>query len=260
MSVGPADAPFVIAHVSDLHFGAHAPAAADALVDDVAAVAPGLVVVTGDCTMRARDRQFAQARALLDRLPAPRLVVTGNHDVPLLRPGRLLAPYAGYRAWIDADLDPRLDLPHVRALGLQSMPRWRWKGGRVTRRQSALVAAYLGAAPAGAIRLLALHHPPSAGGPARIVGRAQLLRALAAAHVDLVLAGHTHVPASHRLLDPATGHGPVEVVAGTATSRRLRGAPRSWNVIRVDAGHVHVEQRYEAGGAWRSGRTVTHER
>ncbi|WP_238010539.1 metallophosphoesterase family protein [Dactylosporangium sp. AC04546] len=260
MNTGSAAVPFVIAHVSDLHFGEHDPAAVDGLVDDVAAVAPGLVVVTGDCTMRARDGQFAQARALLDRLPAPRLVVTGNHDIPLFRPGRrLLAPYAGYRAWIDPDLDPRLDLPPVRALGLQSMPRWRWKAGRVTRRQSALVAGYLGAAPADAIRLLALHHPPSAGGPARIAGRTPLLRALAAAHVDLVLAGHTHVPASHRL-GPATGHGPLEVVAGTATSRRLRGVPRSWNVIRVDTGHVHVEQRYEVGGVWRSGRTVSHER
>jgi 3',5'-cyclic AMP phosphodiesterase CpdA len=260
VSGGPAGgAPLVVAHLSDLHFGRHAPAVADALADDVAAVAPDLVVVTGDSTMRARDAEFAQARRFLDRLPAPLLVVTGNHDIPLFGAARLVAPYQRYRTWLAAELDPRLDLPRVRALGLQSMPRWRWKGGRVSPRQAALVGTFLGAAPAGAVRLLALHHPPFAGGPARIAGRAALLRAAAAARVDLVLAGHLHVPASRRL-DLVPGHGLVEVVAGTATSVRLRGAPRSWCVIRVDAGQTRVERREEAAGAWRTGGTVSYRR
>lgn len=244
----------VIAHLSDLHFGQHAPSAVASLPDDVAAVAPDLVVVTGDSTMRARNAEFAQARAFLDRLAAPRLVVTGNHDVPLFGLGRVVAPYERYRAWLDPDLDPRLDLTRVRALGLQSMPRWRWKGGRVSRRQAALVGTFLGAAPAGAVRLLALHHPPFARGPARIAGRAALVRAAGTAQVDLVLAGHTHVPSSRRL-DLASGRSLVEVVAGTATSVRLRGVPRSWSVIRVDDDQIHVEQRVEVAGAWCTGRT-----
>lgn len=252
-------AALVIAHLSDLHFGQHVPAAVEAVLDDVAAVAPDLVVVTGDSTMRARDAEFAQARAFLDRLTAPRLVVTGNHDVPLFTLGRLVTPYDRYRAWIDTDLDPRVDLPRVRALGLQSMPRWRWKSGRVSRRQSALAGAFLGAAPADTVRLLALHHPPFAGGPARIAGRAALLRAAAVARVDLVLAGHTHVPTSRRL-HLTSGHTLVEVVAGTATSVRVRGAPRSWTVIRVDGEQVHVTQRVEVAGAWRTGGVLSYER
>lgn len=253
----------VIAHLSDLHFGRHDPAAAATLTEDVAAAGPDLVVVTGDSTMRARDTEFAQARAFLDGLAAPLLVVCGNHDVPLLDVERLVTPYDRYRAWLGADLDPGLDLPGVRALGLQSTPRWRWKNGRVSARQSALTGAFLGAAPAGAVRLLALHHPPFARGPARIAGRGALLRAAAAARVDLVLAGHTHVPASRRFqLAPGAGaaHGLVEVVAGTAASRRLRGAPRSWTVVRVGAGYVHVEVRVEAGGDWRGGPVVIHPR
>ncbi|MEU0555084.1 metallophosphoesterase [Dactylosporangium sp. NPDC006015] len=259
MNGGPRRPPLVVAHLSDLHFGRHAPAVVDPLVDDVAALAPDLVVVTGDCTMRARDAEFVQARTFLDRLPAPLLVVAGNHDVPLLRPSRLVAPYDRYRARLEPELDPRLDLPGIRALGLQSMPRWRWKSGRVSRRQSATVATFLGAAPAGAVRLLALHHPPFTRGPARIAGRAALLRATTAARVDLVLAGHTHLPASRRRDRPA-GRGPVEVVAGTATSLRLRGAPRSWTVIRIDDRRIHVEHRVEVAGSWRTGRTAAYER
>jgi len=126
--------PLVVAHLSDLHVGRHVPAVLDALAGDVAAVAPDLVVVTGDSTMRARDAEFAEARRFLDGLAATPLVVIGNHDVPLLGLGRLVAPYERFRTWITADLDPRLDLPRVRALGLQSMPRWRC--ARPTRRRA----------------------------------------------------------------------------------------------------------------------------
>jgi len=55
-------------------------------------------------------------------------------------------------------------------------------------------------------------------------------------------------------------HPLVEVVAGTATSRRTRGTPRSWTAIRVTAGAIVVEERWEAGGHWSAGRTVRHPR
>ncbi|HYN95315.1 MAG TPA: metallophosphoesterase [Pilimelia sp.] len=260
---GSAAGSFVLAHVSDLHVGAHLPEIAEALVADVEAVRPDLTVVTGDCTMRARPDQFRAARLLLDRLPAPRLVVLGNHDVPLFAAARLLSPYARYRVEIQPDLDPLVDLAGLRALGLQSMPRWRWKGGRVSRRQATFVAELPCAAPATSVRLVALHHPPFAIGPARIAGRAALLRALAAARVDLVLAGHTHVPRSRAVeLGRAGGgtHRLIEVVAGTATSTRTRGAARSWTVIRVDRTAVAVEVRAERAGRWSTGHTARYPR
>jgi 3',5'-cyclic AMP phosphodiesterase CpdA len=166
----------IIAHVSDLHLGAHDPDAVATLAADVAAVRPTLTVVTGDCTMRARVAQFRAARDLIDRLPAPRLVVIGNHDVPLISLARVVAPYARFRRWISADLDPVLRLDRMVVLGLQTTPRWRWKSGRVSRRQADAVRTVLGAAPAAAVRVLALHHPPRATGLARLVGRKRLAR------------------------------------------------------------------------------------
>jgi 3',5'-cyclic AMP phosphodiesterase CpdA len=242
----------IIAHVSDLHLGAHDPKAVATLAADVAAVGPTLTVVTGDCTMRARAAQFRAARDLIDRLPAPRLVVIGNHDMPLISPARVVAPYARFRRWISADLDPVLRLDGVVVLGLQTTPRWRWKSGRVSRRQADAVRTVLGAAPPGAVRVLALHHPPRATGLARLVGRKRLAWALAAARVDLVLAGHTHVPESSLVAPP----GLVEVVAGTATSRRTRGTGRSWSVIRVDAGAIAVEERRQSASGWCTDRIV----
>jgi 3',5'-cyclic AMP phosphodiesterase CpdA len=248
----------VIAHVSDLHVGAHLPAAVDSLVADVAAVRPRLTVVTGDSTMRARTAQFEQARDVLGRLPAPRLVVIGNHDVPLVSVARLVAPYARYRAWLEPDLDPRVEVAGLRALGLQSMPRWRWKSGRVSRRQADCVVTVLGGAPPHTARLLALHHPPFMRGPAAIVGRTTLESALVRARVDLVLSGHTHIPVAREveLADGGTVHRLVEVVAGTATSGRTRGTPRSWTVIRVEPGAIAVEERFEIDGSWCQGHAV----
>jgi len=250
--------PTVIAHVSDLHFGAHDPAAAASLADDVAAARPTLTVVTGDCTMRARRREFHQAAELLARLPAPRLVVLGNHDVPLRPVARLLRPYDRYRTHLCADLDPVALPPGVTALGLNSMPRWRWKSGGVTRRQVAAVVDSFGVATAGTVRLLALHHPPFVGGLARLVGRRRLAAALVQARVDLVLAGHTHVPQARdvELVAGDRAHRLVEVVAGTATSRRTRGVGRSWTLISVDERTVTVRVRHQDGCGWRTGATA----
>jgi 3',5'-cyclic AMP phosphodiesterase CpdA len=254
--------PVVIAHLSDLHVGAHLPSVLPSLVADVEAAGPGLTVVTGDLTMRARRAEFAAARTLLERLPGPLLVVLGNHDVPLLSPARICSPYARYRRQITTDLDPAAVLPGVQALGLASMPRWRWKGGRVSRRQVRLVRERWDEQDRLSVRLLALHHPVSAGGLSGIFGRERLLSAAADAQVDLVLAGHTHVPAARRLELP-TGGPPwsvLEVVAGTATSTRVRGGGRSWTLIQVDPDAIRVQEREQVGSGWRDGRVAVHPR
>jgi 3',5'-cyclic AMP phosphodiesterase CpdA len=225
----------VIAHVSDIHIGAHDRDAVRRLVTDLRAAGPALTVVTGDLTMRARPAEFRAAAALLELLPGPRLVVPGNHDVPLRDPvARLLRPYRGYRRAI-AGWEPVVDVPGVRVLGLASVARWRWKAGRITRVQCArIVEVFAGTAP-GTVRVLAMHHPVSEGG---LFGRRRLLRALREARVDVVLAGHTHLPGM-TVLAPGT----VELIAGTATSTRTRGAGRQWSLVRVGAGAVSVRRR-----------------
>jgi predicted MPP superfamily phosphohydrolase len=249
--------PVVIAHLSDLHFGSHDPASAESLLDDVASFHPTVTVVSGDLTQRARHHEFSAAVAFLDRLPAPRLVVLGNHDVPLDLLQRVTAPYRHYREHVRLDLDPVLDADGVRVLGLQSMPRWRWKSGRVSRRQTDSVVSTLDGPEAAdgrprAVRVVALHHPVSPTRAATLVGRARLLSALAEARVDLVLAGHTHRPSLTWLEIPeAEGSWCVlQGVAGSATSTRLRGMPRSWTTYRIDATTITVEERFESGAGW----------
>ncbi|WP_433291474.1 metallophosphoesterase family protein [Actinoplanes sp. CA-030573] len=241
-------ATLLVAHLSDLHLGAHDPFAVASIADEVAAFRPDLTVVTGDHTMRARSGQFQRAAELIEKLPPPRLVVPGNHDTPLVSPLRAVAPWSRYRRWI-GPLEPVVRLPGLTALGLNSMPRWRWKSGRISAAQSAAVRTVLG--PAEGIRLVALHHPPLAGGLARIAGRSRFLQALSAAAVDVVLFGHTHVPSAVR------HDGLLMVNAGTTTSHRVRDVPRSWTLLRLRPHATEVHERFEvAPGVWETGRVL----
>ena len=86
-----------IAHLSDLHFGRVDPAVCKALRIALADAAPDVVVVSGDLTQRARVSEFRTAKDFFADLPAPSIVVPGNHDVPLWNPYlRFIRPLARY--------------------------------------------------------------------------------------------------------------------------------------------------------------------
>ena len=109
-----------LAHLSDLHFGAHDPRLVSSVERKIDELGPDLVVISGDFTQRARTDQFRDACRFLDRLRDGGhevLGVPGNHDVPLydvLR--RFLSPLARYRRYIDETLCPFIELPGVAAL------------------------------------------------------------------------------------------------------------------------------------------------
>jgi 3',5'-cyclic AMP phosphodiesterase CpdA len=70
-----------IAHLSDLHFGRIAPSVLAPLRDCVRKLEPHLVAVSGDLTATAKAAQFRDARAFLDTLPGPQIVVPGTGDL-----------------------------------------------------------------------------------------------------------------------------------------------------------------------------------
>ena len=96
-------------HVSDLHFGPpYLPKVGDALKRIAPSLEPQVLVVSGDLTQRAKAEQFAEARQYVDSLlpDIPRLIVPGNHDVPLYRVAeRMKTPHALYRKYINVELN-----------------------------------------------------------------------------------------------------------------------------------------------------------
>lgn len=253
----------VIVHLSDIHFGAHRPDLAESLLADMATVAPDLVVISGDLTQRARRDQFVQARAFIDRLPAAVLTVVGNHDLPLVDlPHRFLSETRRYERYITSDLDPVTALPGLVAVGLDTMPAWRWKAGHVSPRQVALVRDALGNAPPGAWRLLVTHHPVLPAHLSGLVGRDQLVGACAEADVAVLLSGHTHSPSADvvDLVAPGVHRQALALVTGTAISSRTRGTANAYGVIRLNGtmatgGGITVQVREPASTGWTDRRT-----
>lgn len=226
----------VLVQISDPHFGTEQPHVARALADWVRAQAPDVLLLTGDITQRATAAQFAAARAFVDGLGVPqRLVVPGNHDIPLVALwARLFGPYRRYAAAFGTELAPVVERPDCLVLGVNTTRWWRHKNGEVSARQRAESARRLGRASAAQLRIVAVHQPVAVTRPE---DEANLLRDHAAlarhwsdAGADLVLGGHIHLPYALRL---PTAHAAWAVQAGTAVSSRVRaGAPNSVNLIR----------------------------
>lgn len=212
-----------ILHASDLHVGDCEPVLLEALLDAVCALAPDVLVVTGDLTEAGRRRQFRALGEWFARCPVPVVACPGNHDVPVFDlASRVLAPWRQYAA---LGLPDSWQAPGIAvqaftsALGLQGRPDW--SQGRYGARLAEAVAR-LGPPEAGSWQLLACHHPPFSLARARVradTGGTERMPGLLAGRVQtLLLCGHLHQARLVRLAGGAR-----LVVAPSAASRRQRG-------------------------------------
>ena len=237
-----------LVHLSDLHFGAHDERLVEGVELAVDELKPDLIVVSGDFTQRARTEQFREACEFLDGLRERGhevLGVPGNHDVPLydvLR--RFLSPLARYRRFIDDSLCPFIELPGVAVLGINTARSLTFKEGRVSEEQVEFIRETFARTPQDAVRILVTHHPLFALAVGeevqRAIGRQELaLDAIEDAGVDMLLAGHNHLPSINSAQDLVTRAGPALVIqAGTATSTRVREQPQSFN--RIETGSTEA--------------------
>jgi 3',5'-cyclic AMP phosphodiesterase CpdA len=239
-----------VVHLSDLHFGRVDPRIVPSLVHVISTIAPNLVAVSGDLTQRARRSQFVQARAFLQQLSFPQIVVPGNHDVPLFNvAARLVSPLAGYRRYIARDLEPVFQDEEIIVVALNSARRAILPGGagRLNEGQVERAAARLKSAVPGVVKVVVTHHPfelPKGHGEKHLIGRSQMAMAqLAAVGADLFLAGHLHVSHVGHTAEryQIAGHSALVVQAGTMSTRG-RGEPNSFNVVRLARPDITVER------------------
>lgn len=234
----------LLLQISDPHFGTEQAPVMAALLRLARAQQPDVIVWSGDITQRARRSQFEAARRFADQLPAPhRLVIPGNHDIPLLNlAARLLKPYANFKRAFGQTLEPSVSTPDWLVIGVNTTRPWRHKHGEVSARQIERVAAQLRQARPGQVRVVVVHQPVCV---TLEKDRNNLLRggqaALARwgeAGVDLILGGHIHLP---YVIEKVAKDGPEDhhvwvVQAGTALSTRVRGGKaNSVNLIRHPA-------------------------
>lgn len=251
-----------LAHISDLHFGRIDPAVVEGLLADLVAHAPDLVIISGDLVQRAKRSHFVAARAFLQRLPFPYLVVPGNHDIPVYNlVKRFTDPFRAYKHYISHDLSPFHVDPEIAVLGLNTARSviFDFSQGRINKTQIQRVREVFCDLPPTVFKILFTHHPflppPDALGT-RLVGRARLaLPALETCGVDLMLAGHLHRAYNGDIMSFHTqiARSILVAQASTATSTRLRNEANAYNLITVDNPRVTFEVRSWEGAAFTRG-------
>jgi 3',5'-cyclic AMP phosphodiesterase CpdA len=243
--------PVRLLHLSDLHSGTvEDPAVERAVTLLIERSEPQLIVASGDLTHRGRAEQHERAAAFLSRLGPPVLAVPGNHDIPWAFPARFTHPFREFeRHWETTEPVHRSDDLFV--VGINSVRPWRHQSGGVRAAQLRRAAELLREAPAGALRIVALHHH-LIGAPWRsrkrpVARRSHVLAGLVDAGAELILAGHIHqaaVAERHEFeVDPGGLRGTtVSVAPGLGQPRpNRRGEARGLHLYEAHDRELRVE-------------------
>ncbi|HWQ52286.1 MAG TPA: metallophosphoesterase [Bryobacteraceae bacterium] len=218
------------------------------LVEAVCDARPDVVVVSGDFVQNGTRPEFEQARAFVEQLPHPLILVPGNHDLPfrnLWRRFRVGLRY--YRNYIEPDLEPFLFNGDLALMGVNTARPWLLRGGRIDEGQIRRIEDRLISLDPGVLKILVTHHPFDLAGTyhrRELVGRARMAMGRLAQSVDVMLAGHMHVShAGHTAVRyKLKGRSAVFVQAGTATSTRGRGEPNAFNLVRIGRPSLVIER------------------
>jgi 3',5'-cyclic-AMP phosphodiesterase len=228
-----------IVQLSDIHVGSSLfrRELLVAAIDEINALAPDLVAVAGDLTTDGYRHEFEEVHAYLERLESRSVVVMGNHD----------ARNVGYRHFEDLfgvrERAETIPVPEgeAKVVALDTT-KPDLDEGEVGREHYAWIDSEFRGWDRGP-RILVIHHHilavPGTGRDRNSLRDAgDVMALLRELEVDMVLAGHRHVPYVWSIVGVRVIH------SGTVSSLRLRGTmPPSYNLIELDGAQVRITMR-----------------
>ncbi len=228
-----------IAHLSDPHFGTEVLPVQRALEAILRELHPEIVVVSGDITQRARSSQFESARKFVEALPGKRLVIPGNHDIPLFNLAkRLFVPYGNYERYFPVRA-PKLREGNLALIGIDASSPFRHTRGVLSlNKTEKILAESREGLQEDSLLGLVIHQPLLVSRKEDLknllVRSERLIDLFSKYRVDFVLSGHIHLP---YCTSTAEAHEGLEwnflfVGAGTVVSSRIRPpAPNSFYLV-----------------------------
>jgi 3',5'-cyclic AMP phosphodiesterase CpdA len=247
--------PRVIMQISDIHLGPYFNhERGELIVREAHEIKPDLVVVAGDLVMRADFKaQWLLAREFIERLPEPRLVVMGNHDVPQYNQiARYLWPTARYKKYISPILNPVWHCEDMVVVGLNTARSFTIQGGKLTLAQIEWMEQTLKSYSDQHCKIVVMHHhvlaPPGDRAKHAIVNADLAVAAMDRAGAELVMCGHIHTSFIGNTLEVSANlkAGTIIAQSGTATStrgRRWMRGKNSFNIIEIEDEVIRISQR-----------------
>lgn len=268
---------FVLAHVTDAHLGPlprarfaelagkralgvlnwrrgrqhrFSVATIDLLVDDIKAMAPDHIAVTGDLVNVGLAAEFATGlnflKSLGDGLDVT--VVPGNHDAYVRSTAHhSLLNWGDYMRGdgVNGDVTDESAFPFVRRrgevalIGVSSAIPTRpfMATGKVGRAQCERLGAALDQLGAeGLFRVVMIHHPPAGlrAGHKRLIDEERVRGVLARHGAELVICGHDHVPMVEMIPGPHSGLIPVVEAPSFAAGPEDRHWPGGYHLYRIE--------------------------
>jgi len=233
----------LIAHLSDIHVGGsrYRQDLLETAIAEVNSAEPDLVVIAGDITDEGYPDQYPIAKTELAALKCRNVVmVPGNHD----------ARNVGYLGFEDTfggrDTSTRLDLAglDVAVVAVDSS-KPDLDTGEIGREHYGWI--HEGFEGPADLRVFVCHHhllpiPGTGRERNQVLDAGDVLSVLRQAEVDVVLAGHRHVP----YVWPVGGM--LLIHSGTASTLRTRGFPHpAYNLVHVKDGRISVTLHVPGG-------------
>lgn len=242
-----------IVHISDPHFGTEDSATAAKLIKSIDDIRPDVVVVSGDLTQRALNKQYKKAKSFLDNIPFPKLVIPGNHDIPLYNLfRRFTKPFAKYHRFISDEEYPEYQSDKIALIGVNSCTPFRSQSGRVKDEYIEHLKIYFAEIDKHKIKGVVVHHNiiPFEGlkGSSVLVNAEKFLSEMNKCGVDLIFAGHLHKSLAMTYNETGIKNNLLMLQAGTCMSHRIRKEKNTFLIIKTGPDKIDVNFRIYTNG------------
>ncbi len=228
-----------IVQLSDIHVGSQfREEIFEKVIDEVNALKPDTVVITGDLTNEGLVSEYEKCKDLVSKLNVDKVIaISGNHDYR--NTGYLVfKKYFPFQTINELSNDVVLV-----TLGTARPDR---NEGEVGYRQTLWLERTMKKYE-DKTTILAMHHhligiPDTGSERVTILDAGDVLRTILDTNVDLVLCGHKHRPWIWRFNNLSI------VIAGTASSERMRGLfDNTYNIVNVDKNKLQIDLKIIGG-------------